>query len=216
MPPPRKIWLRSLLWSGVVLSLAFIMVLLPVFWKRMKAEHILDRIRAEQWSSMSFEKVSEISEKYGGHPGAFGRRGVPCNADSCRFDIVVSNFPMDYLHLAPRTEFSVSIAVDNNHVTEVRPGLLSATFVGAPPELTPLGAVVSENFVTAPSVLGFSAVRRSGDTPGGSIILVHLTASATAQQRQAAYDFNLGCMTKLMGCKHAEDFLPRAAEMATK
>src|SRR5208337_3651231 len=170
------------------------MIVLPAFWERMKAGRILNEVRVERWSSVNFEKAREISERYGGHPGVFGRQGMPCNADSCRFDIVVSNFPMDYLHLAPKTEFSASIAVHNNRITAVSPSLLSMIFVGSPPEPAPLGAVVSENFVTDPSVPGFSAVRRSGDTPGGSVILIHVAASATADERQAAYDFNLDCL----------------------
>ncbi|HUA14932.1 MAG TPA: hypothetical protein VMG31_06520 [Verrucomicrobiae bacterium] len=203
---------RLFLRLGFVLILAFLMVVLPVSWKHMKAGRILNEIRAERWSSVNFEKAKEISEKYGGHPGLFGREGLPCNADSCRFDIVVSNFPMDYLHLAPKTSFDVSIHVQSNRVTAVSSDLLSRILGGSPAGPAPLGADVVENIgQTDPSAPAFLWNINTDTVAGASTINVALNPSATAEQRRAAYNFNLGCLTKLGGCKSPGDFLPRRA-----
>jgi hypothetical protein len=193
------------------------MIVLPAFWKRMKAGRILNEVRAERWSSVNFEEAKEISERFGGRPGIFGRQGVPCSASSCRFDIAVSNFPMDYLHLAPKTGFYVSIHVQNNRVTAVSSDLLSITLGGSPPQPAPLGADVVEDIVqTDPSAPGFRPMLNTDSVAGASTTRVALNASATAEERRAAYDFNLGCLTKLGGCKRAEDFLPRAAGMVPR
>ena len=208
---------RLFLWSGFILVVAVLMTVLPVSWKRMKAGRILDVVTTERWSSVNFEKAKEISERYGGHPGVFGRRGLPCSENSCRFDIAVSNFPMDYLHLAPKTGFYVSINVQNDRVTAISSDLLSITLGGSPLEPAPLGAHVVEDLVkTDPSAPAFLSSLNTDNVAGASTINVALTPSATAEERQSAYDFNLGCLTKLGGCKRAGDFLPRAAGTAPR
>ena len=193
------------------------MIVLPVSWKRMKAGRILNEVRVERWSSVNFEKAMEISERYGGHPGTWGRQSEPCSARSCRFDTAVSNSPMDYLHAAPTTGFYVSINVQNDRVTKVTSDLLSTILTGSPPESAPLGADVSEDIMqTHPAAPGFLSSLNTDRLDGGSTINAALTPSATAEERQAAYDFNLGCLTKLRGCKHAADFLPRVAGIALR
>lgn len=208
----RKFWLRFFLWSALTLVLVFLMIVLPVFWKRYKAGRLLNEVRVERWSSVNFKKAKEISERYGGHPGVFGRQGVPCNANGCRFDIVISNSPMNHLHLAPETAFSVSIHVQNDHVITVSSDLLSIILVGSPPQPAPLGAHVGEQIAhTVPSEPGFVWTHSANSVTGASTVNVALNASATAAQRREAYDFNLGCLTKFGGCKEPFDFLPRAS-----
>jgi hypothetical protein len=213
----KRSWPRLFLGFGFVIVLAFVMVVLPVLWKRMKAGRILNEVRVEHWSSVNFEKAREISERYGGQPGILGRQNVPCSASSCRFDIAVSNFPMDYLRLAPKTGFHVSIHVRNNRVTAVSSDLLSTILGGSPPQLAPLGADVIEDIEqTDPSAPAFRLTLDTDSVSGASTINVALNALATAEERKAAYDFNLGCLTKLGGCKQAGDFLPRAAAMVSR
>ncbi len=208
---------RLFLWLGFVLIVVFLVVVLSVSWKHIKAGRILNEIRNERWSSVNFEEAREISETYGGHPGVFGRHGIPCNADSCRFDIAVSNFPMDFLHLAPKTSFDVSIHVQSGRVTAVSSDLLSRILGGSPPEPAPLGANVVENIEqTDPSAPAFLWNINTDIVAGASTINVAINPSATAEQRRAAYDFNLSCLTKLGGCKDARDFLPRAVGMAQR
>lgn len=208
----KRDWFRLFLWSVFVVILAFCVVVLPVCWKRLKAGWILNELKTEHWSSVSFEKAQEISKRYGGRSGTFGRQGVPCRADSCRFDISVSNFPMDYLHLAPKTAFYVSIHVRNDRVTAVTSDLLSTILSGSPPESAPLGANVVEDIgPTGPSTPGFRSTLSMDNVAGASTINVTLNASATAEEKSAAYDFNLSCLTKIGGCKHAGEFLPQAA-----
>lgn len=207
----NKVQLRLFLWFGLVLVLAFLMVVLPVFRKRVEAGRILNEVRNERWSSVNFEKAREISERYGGHPGIFGRDNASCAASSCRFDIAVSNFPMDYLHLAPKTGFYVSIHLQNNRVTTISSDLLSTIIGGSPPQPAPLGATVVEDIgETGISAPGFRSAVSTDRVAGASTINVALNASATAAERRTAYDFNLSCLTKLGGCKYAGDFLPRA------
>jgi hypothetical protein len=189
------------------------MIALPVFWKRMKAGRLLNEVRAERWSSVNFEKAKEISERYGGHPGIFGRQGVPCSVNTCRFDIAVSNFPMNYLHLAPKTAFYVSLHLQMDRVTAVSSDLLSTVIGGSPPQPAPLGATVVEDIGETASP-GFRSTLNTDAVAGASTISVALNASATSEERRTAYDFDLGCLTKLGGCKHAGDFLPRAVGMA--
>jgi len=193
------------------------MIVLPVWWKRTKAERILSEIRVEHWSSVNFEEAREISQRYGGHPGIFGRQNMPCSASSCRFDIAVSNFPLDYLHLAPKTGFYVSIHLKDDRVTAVSSDLLSTILSGSSFQPAPLGADVIEDIVqTDSSAPGFLSTLSTDSVSGASTINVALNASATREERQAAYDFNLGCLTKLSGCKQAGDFLPRAAGMVSR
>ena len=200
------------LWFVLVLVLALLMIILFVFWKRVKAERILNEVRNEHWASVNFERAREISERYRGHPGVFGRQGLPCNENSCRFDIAVSNFPMDYLHLAPKTGFYVSINIQNDRVTAVGCDLLSIILGGSPPEPAPLGAHVVED-IGETAAPGFRSSLNTDAVAGAATINVALNASATAEERRTAYDFNLSCLTKLGGCKYAGDFLPQAVGM---
>jgi hypothetical protein len=152
----------------------------------MKAGRLLNVVRAERWSSVNFEKAKAISERYGGQPGIFGCQSVSCSANSCRFDIAVSNFPMDYLHLAPKTGFCVSINVQNDRVTAVSSDLFSIILGGSPLEPAPLGAHVVEDVVqTDPSAPGFRSTLNTDSVAGASTINVALNPSATAEERRA-------------------------------
>jgi hypothetical protein len=216
MLPANNIWFRLFLWLASITLLTALFIVLPLVWKRIRAERILNAVRGEHWSSVDFVKAKGISERYGGHPGVFGRQDAPCNASSCRFDIVVSNSPMHFLHLAPKTALYVSIQVRDNRVTAVSADLLS-TILGGISEPAPLGAHVLEQIVPSePSVPGLVSTVSVDDVAGGSTVNVALNGSASTEEREVAYDFNLGCLTKVRGCKHAEDFLPRAARTLTR
>jgi hypothetical protein len=204
--------MRLFLLAGVVLALVVTTIATYLYGKRTKAEQILDEVRTERWSSLNFESAKEISQKYGGYPGTFARNDVPCTASSCRFDVSVTNFPLDYLHLAPKTGFYVSVRVKNNSVDAVSCSLLSVVTAGSPPQGAPLGAHVQDDIALMdPTVPGYISTFGTGAVPGGSTINVGITAAATPDEKRAAFDFNMACLTKLGGCKSARDFLPRAA-----
>ena len=215
----RKFWFRFFMLAGLVIALAIITTAFVFCWKRTRAARLLDEVKTQHWSTMNFEKARAISERYGGHPGTFGRSGMPCIASSCRFDIEISNFPLDYLHLAPKTVFDVSIHVKDDSVDTVSAALLSVIALGSPPEQSPIGAHVGERMTQIDSAVpGYISTINVVDNalPEKSVIAIGLTPAATPYEKRAAYDFNLACLTKLGGCKSVREFLPSAAERALK
>ena len=213
----RKLFFRFLLLIGLIIALTIITTALVLYWKRTRAVRLLNEVKTQHWSSVNFAKAKAISERYGGHPGTFGRSGMPCIPSGCRFDIEISNFPLDYLRVAPKTVFDVSIHVQDDSVDAVSTALLSIITLGSPPEQATIGAHVGEEIKQKnPTVPGYMATLNLVDNSllEKSVIAVGLTPTATSGEQRAAYDFNLVCLTKFGGCKSVRDFLPIAAEKA--
>src|SRR6185312_6132139 len=200
---------------GLIIVLTVITTAIVLSWKRMRAVRLLNEVKTQRWSTVNFARAKAISEGYGGHPGTFGRNGMPCIPSDCRFDIEISNFPLDYLRVAPKPVFDVSIHVQDGGVDAVSTSLLSIVTLGSPPEQAPIGAHVGEEIKQKnPTVPGYMATLNLVDNtlPEKSVIAVGLTPTATSDEKHAAYDFNMVCLTKFGGCKSVRDFLPIAAE----
>jgi hypothetical protein len=176
---------------------------------------LLAEVQDQRWATATFEDARNLSGKYGGHAVGHGLNAplTPadypdgCNKARSRFNIEVSNTPLFQLHLAPRTGFFASLAVESNRVTRVAVGLMSQG--KAKEEDIELIVDVADEFCY-PCYEGQQPYLRhfSWDHNCPSGLMIQLTSASTPAQRHSAYDLNLACLTKLGGCKDSRSFSP--------
>lgn len=115
-----------------------------------------------------------------------------------RVDFVFDNRWQHWLCFSPFTFAFGTVWVKNNMVDSYSTGLIAfRSFNGAIDVTESPRSVQSETF---------SVHRKNG-------LHVRLTAAATSEQRAAAYDFNLGCLTRLRGCGTIGEVAPRLSQL---
>jgi hypothetical protein len=113
---------------------------------------------------------------------------------SCRVDFLFDNRWQHWLCFSPLTRFGATVSVRDNVVDHISVGL--QTFQEGGP------VVAIREYREGQRASAFSS------RVGPSLALVSLTPGATPAQRTAAYSINIGCLTKLRGCRDTREMAP--------
>jgi len=166
---------------------------------RRAAEAFLKRTERLAVGVTTYKEANEILEPY----AKYLSRSGECTTNHCILLFGFKNSFLSSLHLAPATEFGGSLVFENGFLWERITYLCQGTCC--------VDHIIEGKILVAPadpSSPDFSLVLQRGEDgfpwKGG----VMLTPKATVQQRHDAYSFNLNCLSKLGGCKTAEELLP--------
>ncbi|MGH9467143.1 MAG: hypothetical protein ACRD1Y_07285 [Terriglobales bacterium] len=198
---PRKI-LKEAAFVVIVGTpvLLFFLVMAP----RSHATRLLRQLRAVEINQTHFRKVETMARQYG--PSA------ACVGDNCLFQF--QNVWLHRLRLAPRTEFSVMVrrVGSPGDPGGGRVGSLDmAMLVRAGSSSDSGGAIASALMFDRMSERGFPDYAASitiGSNGRAGRTVVRLSPRASARLRRLAREFNLGCLTRIGGCRTSRQLLP--------
>lgn len=129
-----------------------------------------------------------------------------CEADSCQYVFLFSNHLISAFHLAPRSEIEVCFSIFKNSLDAIHVQYTSAVFKTNSPTVH-----VQEDFCGARTDMKCDHFdlnphgRDVGPTWNG---IVEFGQLATAEQKRAAWAFNLNCITTFNGCNDIAQLLP--------
>ncbi|MGH9486601.1 MAG: hypothetical protein ACRD04_03315 [Terriglobales bacterium] len=178
--------------------LLFFLVMSP----RSHATRLLRQLRAVEVSQTQFEKVQTLAQHYGS--------SAACVGDNCLFQF--QNAWLHWLRLAPMTEFSVMVR-RHGEATDAGGGHVGAI---------DMAMLVSRNWDQGgaiASALVFDQMDEQGLPPYEASIVfgadgqpgrtvVRMTPRASRGLRRSAREFNLGCLTRIGGCRNSHQLLP--------
>jgi hypothetical protein len=194
----RKLTTFGLVLGGLILVLAVVSVLV-VTGTRRKADAFLQVSGKLVVGASTYGEAKHILDPY----RSYVRYSEECQPKHCQLSFLFQNSWLKFLHLAPPTAFGGSPIFDD--------GVLSAriTFLGQ--GHCCVDHITEGKALVAPadeSSRDYSLVLQRGDDGFPWKGAVMLTPRATAQQRRDPYSFNVSCLSKLGGCKAAEELLP--------
>lgn len=126
-----------------------------------------------------------------------------CTQNECSLTLMFENTWLRKLHLATPTNFGSILLVRNGSLYYINAAMTlysGERVISANTDLTENGHQSSSYSI--------DTKRWDDNQPWQAII--HLTPEATTAQREAAFSFNLACLSKLVGCRDSSDLLPPA------
>lgn len=181
--------------------LLFFLVMSP----RSHATRLLRQLRAVEVNQTSFHAVEALARQY--TPAA------ACVGDNCLFQF--QNLWLHWLRLAPRTEFTVMVrrAGSPDDPGGGRVGMLDMAMLvsqdagpsnagGAIASALVFDEMAGDGMPTYQASITFTSAGQPGRT------VVRLSPRAKASQRREARAFNLGCLTRIGGCRTSRQLLP--------
>lgn len=182
-----------------------------------KAERLLAEAREIKVGESNSAQVLQLVKRYHGQ----ARKGVECTPSDCPYDIVITNRSLSRFRLAPYTDFAVSFVIGEGRTIHIDFGLMSQfkgptyysgrLVYGEATSFSFLAQVVddleySQHYASREKYS--VAIKRDYEKNRPAVVSVYLTPSADAVTRDKALAFNLGCLSKLGGCRDAGEFLP--------
>jgi len=167
------------------------------FFTRRKAKVLIDDLKGLDAVADSTSVFRSLQQKHGDE---FTRE--KCIADSCYYELVVSNRFLSTFHLAPRTEIHTYFTLYHGSLGMVNVEYTSAVFKQNSPIVGLQEAFCSvecDGFYLNPHG------RDVGPVWNGSVSFGQKTAP---NQKQAAFALNLDCLAAFGGCKDISELLP--------
>lgn len=205
--------------AAFVLALIVIagsMIAIETVRARRKAERLMAEVRALRVGDSNLDKVYQLVERYNGRV----RDGDKCKTAECTVEIIITNQSLSRYHLASWTFFGVTFFIRQGRTVRISLVLES--------EIKDLSYFFKRlvygqeiDFVCVASIsddLEYSKYNQSGERyrvvarrdvenrPERLIVLLSPTVDAVTRDKALA--FNLGCLSKLGGCRDASEFLP--------
>lgn len=165
---------------------------------RDRAKAFLREASALQLRVSTLTQVQQLVSRYGGlaEPGT-------CDLRGCSYFFSFDNGWLRRLHLAPQTRFSCTLGVSGG-VLDYRRVFLTSGNTSAV-----FGAFVEEQLSPPKGISEPFYISRQWEKSGERWrVHVAVTPDATAEERRIAYALNLNCLSKLGGCKDAQQLLP--------
>ncbi len=180
--------------------LLFFLVMAP----RSHAAHLLRQLRTVQVEQTRFTAIEALARAYGD--------SAACVGDNCLFQF--QNAWLHWLRLAPHTEFSVMIRREGG-ASDPGGGVVGSmdmAMLVSPNTYTNRGGAIASAMVfdhmDADGLPPYDAAITfdSKGQPGRTVVRMSPRASAGEQRR--AHEFNLGCLTRIGGCRTSRQLLP--------
>lgn len=180
--------------------LLFFLVMAP----RSHAARLLGQLRTVQVQHTQFTAIQKLAREFGG--------SAACVGDNCLFQF--QNAWLHWLRLAPRTEFSVMIRREGG-ASDPGGGVVGSmdmAMLVSPNSYTNQGGAIASAMVfdhmDADGLPPYDASITFGSNgqPGRTVVRMSPRASAGEQRR--AHEFNLGCLTRIGGCRTSRELLP--------
>jgi hypothetical protein len=185
------------------LILACLGITSSVVLSRNRAEAFLAGATALQLRSATLQQVQRLSVTYGGHI-----EPTTCDPQGCAYTFRFDNGWLHRLRLAPLTLLTCTLGLAGNtlvyrrvFLTTTGKGLDSGAFVQEWVSYPEGLQVFKKSFDVRPQFLGESAEIKWR-------VHVNLTADATTEQHRIAYGLNLRCLSRIGGCRDAQQLLP--------
>jgi hypothetical protein len=161
---------------------------------RRQAELFLSKAQQLNVGSSSYEQVLNALQQFQRYQYLSG----PCSSMQCELEYHFDNTGVRVLRLVPPTGFYFSFDFHN--------GLLTGKKAVLGQDVCCV-ALVRETRFDPGERAGIPAYEL---IPNGAPykVLVKLDTRATDEERRIAYQFNLGCLTTVGGCKDAHELLP--------
>ncbi len=204
--------------TGVLalIALAGSMIAIETVQTRRKVERLLGEIRALKVGDSNLDKLCQLVERYNGSV----RDGAKCKTSTCTMKISITNESLSKYHLAPWSGFGVEFIIKQGRTVHL--GLeLWSNARGMSYYYKRLVSGQETGFGCFAGVLDDSADSDSYHTGSESFvrkgpdrIIVRLTPTDAAM-RKKAQEFNLGCLSKLGGCRTPKEILPALYENDT-
>lgn len=142
------------------------------------------------------QEVASLVDKYHGkwRKGPRSDAGSSCGPGASVVDFTFENRWLHWFLLSPQTSLGATVYVKDNHLC-FRALQLFSTVEGST-------VFYVEEFRKSPFQRPFMVHLNLVKT------IVTMEAAATAAQRSAAYSINLGCLTKVRGCRDAREMAP--------
>lgn len=184
---------------------------------RIQAEHFLADIVQLQVGTSTVEQVAPLAAKYHGEwKPSNAPYGPPASiissirsyfrisdntssripGASCRVGFNFDNRWQHWMCFSPLTTFGATVFIRNNLLVHMIVGLDTFQNVDS------YSAVVVEEFRKGQRDSEFSS------RVNPAVAIVCLTPGSTPAQRTAAYSINIGCLTKLRGCRDTREMAP--------
>lgn len=180
--------------------LLFFLVMAP----RSHAARLLGQLRAVQVEHTPFHAIEGLAQEYG--------NSAACVGDNCLFQF--QNAWLHWLRLAPRTEFSVMIRREGSG-REAGGGVVGsmdmAMLVSANAYTNAGGPIASAmvfDHMDADGLPPYDAAITFGSDGKPGRTVVRLSPRASAGEQRRAREFNLGCLTRIGGCRTSRELLP--------
>lgn len=126
----------------------------------------------------------------------------------CVYFFGSQNFVLDRLGLAPPTDVLINLTTHHQVLTDI---LLEAD-IGDYNEIAHLRFLQSDDVIGSSGLLGCDqeVCVKSYDDGNGTLRRIYIPARASlpASRRDSLLDFNIKCLSKIGGCKTAEELLP--------
>ncbi len=177
---------------GVALALSMYTYLFSV---RRTAQGFLNESLTLSLGNSSFADVQHLIQNY--KPYISFDQG--CDNQHCLIRFYVDNRWASILGLAQRTSFVETITITGGRVSSVLLGLRSGLAYSA---------TVVENSTDSSVVPYTLEVKRSTSDSSYFSINATFSPSASDEDRRAAHQFDLSCLTKRRGCRDARLMLP--------
>jgi hypothetical protein len=192
----RKIALTILGGAALLFSILLACAFGQAYRARAEGESFLSDVRGLRVGQSTYDDVLRIQTKHKSYSSVVGNR---CDRDLCNVDFLSGNKWLYELGLVPGAIFTGGL--------DVRGGVLTRISVGV--HLNPQGGATTDEIPADPSVSPYEVHGRNFyQSETYFFISVFITSAASEDERQKAYAFNLACLTKLGGCKDANEILP--------
>ncbi|MGH9412349.1 MAG: hypothetical protein ACRD0Y_01285 [Terriglobales bacterium] len=180
--------------------LLFFLVVAP----RSHASHLLRQLRAVEVEHTQFNSVEALARAYGS--------SAACVGDNCLFQF--QNVWLHRLRLAPRTEFSVMLRRQGSE-SDAGGGVVGAmdmAMLVSPDAPSDAGGAIASamvfDHIDADGLPPYDASITFGSNGKPGRTVVRMSPHASAHERRAAREFNLGCLTRIGGCRTSRQLLP--------
>jgi hypothetical protein len=190
--------IRLLIWVLVLICVVPAAAIVRTFVVRRQAKHFLQDVVHIRVGESNLVELQRLASKYRNYAVQDGPR---CDQDHCSFDFYFGNRWLWRIRLAPGTRFGGGITAQRGKITEIDLALQTGIAYTAR---------VVESAATPGSTPFKVNGRRATSGDVDYTITIHLTSAASELERQKAYNFNLACLTRLLGCNNARLLLPGA------
>jgi hypothetical protein len=182
--------------AAFLFSIPLACALEQAYRARERGEAFLSNVRRLRVGQSTYDDVVAIETRYKSQSSFYGDR---CDRDLCDVDSLFGNKWLYELGLVPGAMFTGGL--------RVRRGILTRISVSV--DSNPRYNATTEEIPADPGVSPYEFHGRSYvESETYAFIWVRITTAASEEERQKAYAFNLACLTKLGGCKDANEILP--------
>lgn len=162
---------------------------------REQAAKLLQQLQALQIGQSPYSQVEQLVAGYGNQSH--------CYEDDC--SVTFNNAWMHRLGLAPVTQMQVMLHRSESRLSGINLAMMVA---GTSLQQPPRAAAMVFDRPQQGSAPSWRAVITE-DARGRPVkTFVQMSTQATVEQRTAAFDFNLACLTQRGGCQTSRDLLP--------